>query len=145
MDKRLYIKELARLGGVNTNTIRYYESMGLLLPAERNESGYRLYSALDFERLAFIQQAKAMGFALAEIKEILAHSDAEMPLRDRVISVLDKKIADVDRRVQELHALRAELSALRDGLRPGGDPGSDTYGAFIDSLKLSQTQTGQSC
>ena len=48
--------------GVQAETIRYYESEGLLPKPERTAAGYRLYGASDVERLSFIRQARKLGF-----------------------------------------------------------------------------------
>ncbi|MHB1064860.1 MAG: MerR family transcriptional regulator [Georgenia sp.] len=66
------IGELAREGGVNPKTIRYYESIGLLPEPDRTASGYRDYEPSDLARLTFIRSAKRLGISLDEIREILA-------------------------------------------------------------------------
>lgn len=66
------IGELAARLGLNTRTIRYYESIALLPEPERTASGYRTYDEADVERLAFIKSAQRLGLALDEIREVLA-------------------------------------------------------------------------
>ncbi len=66
------IGELGERLGVNTKTIRYYESIGLVPEPERTSSGYRIYSEADVERLVFIKSAQRLGLALDEVREILA-------------------------------------------------------------------------
>src|SRR5918912_3615656 len=70
------IGELAKVAGVNPRTLRYYERIGLLTPARRSDAGYRLYTARDAERLAFIRHAQRLGLSLRAIAEILAVRDA---------------------------------------------------------------------
>jgi len=65
------IGELAQRGGVSVQTVRYYESYGLLERPERRPSRYRNYQEKDVHRLRFILQAKTFGFSLDEIKHIL--------------------------------------------------------------------------
>jgi len=65
------IGRLARAADVGVETIRFYEREGLLAPPARTASGYRLYSPKTAERLGFIRRAKALGFSLAEIRELL--------------------------------------------------------------------------
>ena len=66
------IGELARLAGVNTQTIRFYEREGLLPPPSRRESGYRQYAPTTVEQVRFIRAAKAVGFTLEEIAQLLS-------------------------------------------------------------------------
>jgi len=68
----LTIGKLARHGGVNIMTIRYYERRGLLPAPARTASGYRLYADDAVRRLQFIRQAQLLGFSLAEIQDLLS-------------------------------------------------------------------------
>ena len=72
----MQIGQLARQAGVAIDTVRYYERQGLLPPAQRRESGYRIFEAGDVRRLRFINRAKTLGFSLREISELLALSAA---------------------------------------------------------------------
>ena len=62
----LLIGELAEQAGVNRETLRYYERRGLLKPARRTESGYRVYDRQSAARLLFIKRAQTFGFSLDE-------------------------------------------------------------------------------
>lgn len=66
------IGELADLCEVKADTLRFYEKHGLLAPSSRTESGYRVYTEADAARLRFILRAKAVGFTLNEISELLS-------------------------------------------------------------------------
>lgn len=105
----LLIGEIAKRVGVTTKTIRYYEAMGLLSEARRTESGYRVYSEQDVERIRFIQGAKALGLSLIEIKDIVGiWSEGARPC-GHVSQLLDEKLADLDHRIEELVRFRDEL------------------------------------
>src|SRR6266851_9919363 len=67
----LTIGKLAALADTSTDTLRYYEREGLINPADRSESGYRLYDKDSARRIHFIKQAQHCGFTLAEIRELL--------------------------------------------------------------------------
>ena len=69
------IGQLAERFGVNTKTIRYYESIGLLPSPVRRPSGYRVYGESDAERLAFVRTAQRFGLHLDQIGEILGLRD----------------------------------------------------------------------
>lgn len=134
MTKGIFIGELARLTGTNTNTIRYYESQGLMLTAQRSESGYRVYSDEDAMRINFIQKAKLIGLSLTEIRDILDHRAKGSSPCAQVASYLDCKVADVDQRVRDLLAFREELVTLRARMRPDGDSPEGVICGFIEGL-----------
>jgi MerR family transcriptional regulator, repressor of the yfmOP operon len=70
------IEQVAERLQTTKRTLRYYEEIGLLPPAERTEGGYRLYSEDDIARLERIQRLKdLLGFSLAEIRELLQADD----------------------------------------------------------------------
>ena len=82
------IGELAARFGLNPKTIRYYEEIGLLKRADRTESGYRLYTRQDVERLGFIRRAKMLGLSLDEIRDILSVQQKGSPPCSQVLDAL---------------------------------------------------------
>ena len=68
----LTIGRLARVVGVNLETVRYYERRGLLPKPPRSRSGYRLFPTEAKRRLLFIRRAQELGFSLGEIRELLS-------------------------------------------------------------------------
>lgn len=66
------IGEAAERSGISAKMIRYYEKTGLLPEAERNSSGYRVYSDRSVETLRFVRRARDLGFAVKDIEELLA-------------------------------------------------------------------------
>ncbi|HMM57285.1 MAG TPA: MerR family DNA-binding protein [Rudaea sp.] len=102
----------ARRVGVGIDTIRYYEREGLLPAPRRRISGYRDYDAGAIERLRFIRRAKALGFTLDEIRELLALSaDRERGVRG-VKMRAEARLAEVERRIRELQGVRRGLKQL---------------------------------
>ena len=101
------IGELAQRAGVRIDTVRYYERQGLLPPPVRQASGYRSYAPMDISRLRFVRRAKALGFTLEEIAQLLA-LDA-LSDRDRVRALAENKVADLDARIADLRAVRRVL------------------------------------
>ncbi|PAJ83718.1 Cu(I)-responsive transcriptional regulator, partial [Burkholderia ubonensis] len=61
------IGDASRASGVSTKMIRYYEQVGLLMPAKRSDSGYRIYGADEIHVLRFIRQARHLGFLVEDI------------------------------------------------------------------------------
>ena len=108
----MLIGELAERLGVNTKTIRYYESIGLVPEPERTASGYRVYTEDDVERLVFIKSAQRLGLALDEVREILALRERGGAPCNYVQGLISQEVAQIDRRLVELRGLRAELVAL---------------------------------
>ncbi|MCE7872785.1 heavy metal-responsive transcriptional regulator, partial [bacterium CPR1] len=112
MENQIRIGDLARQAGVAPSLVRYYEEIGLLPPAARNESGYRVYRQADVERLRFIQRAKALDFSLEEIGEILGLRERGEAPCAYVINQIGAKMAEVDRKMAALARLKAELVQL---------------------------------
>ena len=69
------VNEVSKLAGVSIRTLQYYDSIGLLKPAEYTESGYRLYDDAAMERLQQILLFRELEFPLKEIKEIVTRPD----------------------------------------------------------------------
>lgn len=120
----LTIGRLAKLSGVGTDAIRYYEREGLLTPACKTEAGYRLYTDDARRRLAFIKHAQRCGFSLAEIHELLTlrtHDDA--CCADVRSAVVQKKL-QIENKIKTLRAMSAALSELID-IRSAGERSLD--------------------
>lgn len=101
--------KLAKEGGVNVETIRYYERHGLLPKAPRTASGYRQFSKDHAIRLRFIRRAQELGFTLREVKELLAIRVRPASSCADVRRKAEAKIADVDQRIRHLQAIREAL------------------------------------
>lgn len=107
------IGQLAERVGASPQTIRYYESIGLLPEPERRPSGYRDYNEADVGRLTFVRTAQRLGLALAEIGEILRFRERGERPCDYVLEVLDRLSDDIDRRMAEMTQLRKDLTSLK--------------------------------
>ncbi len=118
MKAGLTIGELARELHLNPKTLRYYEQVGLLPKPRRSESGYRIYSGEEVERLQLVKRAKLLGLSLAEIKEIVEYAiDGRCgPLQDRLFSLVEAKLDEIDRKIQDLIAFREDLRRYQHDL-----------------------------
>lgn len=106
------IGKLAKALGLGAGTLRYYEQVGLLAPAQRTASGYRLYDRDAARRLRFIRRAQALGFSLEEVAGLLAlHDNPGGPAR-RVKRLTSAKIADIEARIRDLERMKQVLEAL---------------------------------
>ena len=117
------IGQAAKATGVSAKMIRYYESVGLIRPADRTQSNYRDFSDRDVNELRFIRRARILGFSVGEIERLL-----EL-WRDRGRSSREVK-AIAQRHVEDLDARIAEMQAMADTLRHlahacAGDDGPD--------------------
>lgn len=119
------IGELAELVGVTTKTIRYYESIGLLVEPERTSSGYRDYTVDAVERLGFIRDAQASGLTLAEIASVLELKQAGKRSCAHTTALLERHLTDIDLQIERLTAARSALTELTARAREM-DPASCT-------------------
>jgi len=116
------IGALAKRTGVGIDTVRYYERRGLLSPMVRLASGYRRYGTVEILRLRFIRRAQALGFALREIRDLLAlWKRRDVP---RVKRIAQEKLAAVEQRIADLDRIRMGLRTLV-ATCPGEGPAED--------------------
>jgi MerR family mercuric resistance operon transcriptional regulator len=120
----LKISEVAERGGVNLQTIRYYEREKLLPEPPRLASGYRVYPDQTVRRVRFIKRAQEIGFTLAEIRELLAiRIDAGRDSAE-VRALASAKISDIEEKIQTLHRMKEALGRITDrcsGCRPASE------------------------
>ncbi|MDR9764447.1 Zn(2+)-responsive transcriptional regulator [Shewanella baltica] len=130
------IGELADLCEVKADTLRFYEKHGLLAPSSRTESGYRVYTEADAARLRFILRAKAVGFTLNEISELLS---IELDKSNRVCAdvkgMVDIKLAQVQAKIAELNHFQTSLQSLSDACC--GGPRSAEHCSILEALESS--------
>lgn len=108
------IGEAARASGVSAKMIRYYEQTGLIPKADRRDSGYRDYSPADVHMLRFIRRARDLGFAVAEINELLnLWRDTSRQSAD-VKRIAKAHIAALRARIDKLEQMAATLATLAD-------------------------------
>ena len=120
--ERLTISRLAQLGGVNLETIRYYERQGLLPPPPRTANGYRIFPPEAGRRLRFIKRAQELGFSLKEITELLALRIKTGGKRAEMRTRVEAKIADMDQKIGILQAMKNTLRQLAERCDSCGPP-----------------------
>lgn len=126
------IGELARLAGVNVQTVRYYERRGLLEEPARRASGYREYTPATLERLRFIRRAQELGFTLTEIAELLALRLDPHTTAAQVKARAEEKMQRIDERIHDLERIRHALSHLAGRCHGGSGPTGDC--PLLDAL-----------
>jgi Cu(I)-responsive transcriptional regulator len=106
------IGELARATAVKSETIRFYERIGLLPAPERTEGNYRDYGPPDRERLNFIRHARRLGFEIADIRSLLGLADQPENDCGEVGRIASGHLAAVDEKIALLERLRSELGRM---------------------------------
>lgn len=112
------IGELADELRLNPKTIRYYEEVGLIPEPRRSESGYRLYSRFEMERVRLVKRAKLLGLSLVEIKELVNYAiDGRCNvLEHQLLTLVQAKLGEIDRKIDDLVALRDNLRQYHSDL-----------------------------
>ena len=128
----LTIGQLATLAHVNRETVRYYERRRLLSPAARSVSGYRVFSDDELRRLRFIRHAKALGFSLNEIRELLTLRVSSVGTCDRVRARTLAKIAEIDHKLRSLRQMKSTLTQLTAACERRG---KTNHCPILDSLE----------
>ena len=126
----LKVGELAQRSGLTVRTLHHYDEIGLLKPSGRSESGYRLYSTEDVQRLHGIQALRHMGLPLAHIGELLIDQSLD-PKR-----VLARQMHALDLQIQQATELRGRLALMHDGMVAGTKP---DMGNWLETLALMST------
>ncbi|CAB5716583.1 Copper export regulator [Delftia tsuruhatensis] len=106
------IGEASKASRISAKMIRYYEQIGLIPPAHRSESGYRVYGGSDIQRLHFIRRARDFGFSAYEIKDLLdLWTDPSRRSAD-VKRMAEHHIAALDRRIDDMRQMASSLKTL---------------------------------
>ena len=107
--------ELARLAGVSTDTLRYYERQRLLAAPPRAANAYRHYPLEALSRVRVIRSALAVGFSVDELTKILGARDRGLAPCQEVRRLAANKLKALQERIQELQHLRRALSTTLAG------------------------------
>ncbi|MDX2211987.1 MAG: MerR family transcriptional regulator [Oculatellaceae cyanobacterium bins.114] len=114
------IGELAKQAGVTPRTIRYYESLGLLGPSEREGKGFRYYTEAELERLEKIHAFKELGLTLDEIADVmpLYYADpTRLEGKRKIVEILKGHLQDTDEKIQALIQFRSDLQSNIDRIQ----------------------------
>lgn len=116
------IGELSRLTGVNIETIRYYERIGMLPAPPRTEGGRRVYDHHHARVLAFIRRGRELGFTLDEINALLALGGPERAPCGEVRGIATKHLDDIRAKIADLRKLERLLGQTIDRCEGGTTP-----------------------
>lgn len=106
------IGQAARASGITAKMIRHYESVGLLPPAMRSDTGYRQYGEREVHVLRFIRRARDLGFSIKDISGLLSlWHDRQRPSR-QVKALAQAHMQQLQRKIDELQSMRQTLEKL---------------------------------
>ena len=97
------IGEISALYGIGTDSLRYYEEIGILKP-RRDDNGYRMYSIKDIRTLNILRELRSIGYSMTDIQEHLSNFDI-----DKTLDLFEKEISFIDDKIQELFTLKSNL------------------------------------
>lgn len=126
------IGKLAKQTSTSVQTLRYYETQGLMPAPERNKGNQRVYSPAQAKRLSFIRHARELGFPLEAIRELLRLSDDPAQSCATADAIAKEQLQAVESRIARLTALRSELHRMIGQCQIGTIEECNVIGALAD-------------
>jgi MerR family copper efflux transcriptional regulator len=119
MGRAVTIGQLARATGVAARTIRYYEHVGVLPPADRTAAGYRRYDEHSVQRLLFVRRARSLGLPLRHLGALSGalRGGPQPALRPRLLALVREQLSAVQQQRAELRLLQQQLEHVLRRLR----------------------------
>jgi len=108
-DKLMTIRETAELTGLTEDTLRYYERIDLLPPAERKPNGHRFYTSDQVQGIVFFMKLKSIGMTLEEMKHfrmLVDQGDETIEARKNILAACRRR---VDEEIDRLRSVRQVL------------------------------------
>jgi len=102
----------AQASGISAKMLRHYESLGLLPPVARTDSGYRLYRPDDVNTLRFIRRARDLGFSMAEIAELVSLWQDHERASAQVKQIAQRHVDDLNQRIAAMQDMQRSLQRL---------------------------------
>jgi MerR family copper efflux transcriptional regulator len=113
------ISQLSKETGIPVGTIRFYEKAGLFSGVKKQNvttNNYVYYDQDVVEKIRFIKMAKAVGFTLAEIREVVDAWYKKQFTKNARLRVLDKKLVQLDEKIAELKAMKKQIAICKDNI-----------------------------
>ncbi|NIC41266.1 Cu(I)-responsive transcriptional regulator [Aquabacterium sp. A08] len=108
----VHIGQAAARSGVSAKMVRHYETLGLLAPVARTDSGYRLYTEADVHTLRFIKRARDLGFSMADIGELVGLWHDQGRSSAQVRQIAQRQLQALEERIAQLQAMARSLQGL---------------------------------
>lgn len=135
------ISQAAKLSGLSSKTIRFYEQQGIIESAKRADNGYRVYTPQQLEQLRFIKRARDLGFPLEQIRELLELLHNPHRRSAEVKAQVMEHVEHLNRQLAQLNQMRDQLLALSEQCK--GDDGAEC--AILDALRGDAGSVSSGC
>jgi MerR family mercuric resistance operon transcriptional regulator len=132
-DPALTIGALSKRTGVNIETIRFYERVGILPKPPRSAGGHRIYSQDQLMRLDFVRRSRELGFSLDEVRRLLHLVDGGRYTCAEVKAITLDHLADVRHKIADLRRLERTLADVAGKCSGGKVPDCPVIEALFDS------------
>ena len=126
----LKVGELAKRSGLTVRALHHYDSIGLLTPSARSDSGYRLYNSDDIARLHQVQALRRFGVPLAGIAAFLASPGSQLQ------AIVGQQIEALTRQIDQAAQLREQLTALQRQIAAGEEPDLSTWLSTLELMTM---------
>lgn len=135
------MSKLAGQVGTSSDTLRYYERIGLLPEPARSPAGYRLYGVEAVERVRFIKRAQRFGLRLEEIAELLAIQERGLCPCGRTRRMLEEKVSGLTEEMAALQRLRDDIQEMIEQRLPAVEDEGWQCGSTLIQLGKTNTQS----
>lgn len=127
------IGQASETSGVSAKMIRYYESIGLIAPPLRSESGYRLYSDKEVHALRFINRARDLGFSIEQIKDLLSLWRDRSRASADVKAIALEHFAELETKAQAIRDMSETLRHLAESCNGDDRPDCPIIEGFANA------------
>ena len=110
--RALTMGQLAEASGVNLETIRYYERIGVLPPPPRSAGGHRRFGGEHLRRLTFVRRSRELGFTLNEVRALLGLADARNGSCAKARRLGLGHLADIRGKIADLRRMERVLKEM---------------------------------
>lgn len=135
-DRFLTVIDVARGAGVEAHVVRFYARTGLIRPARYAANGYRQFAPFDVKRVRFVRVAQSLGFALADISEVMRRSRLRKSPCPLVRDIIVRRLAENRDRLKYLNAMQSRMQSASELWRelPDQVPTGDVICALIGTV-----------
>ncbi|MGH7123124.1 MAG: MerR family transcriptional regulator [Stellaceae bacterium] len=142
--ERFSIGSLSKTSGVNVETIRYYEKIGIMPIPARSAGGYRIYGTEHLKRLSFIRRGRELGFSLDELRGLLRLVDGHAFTCSEVRALTLAHVAEVRRKIADLRRLERVMADMAAQCTGDRVPECPVIDALFDPRPISERRRATS-